>query len=189
MHIINEVKGEDYQAYLIGDVIRNISKYDPHSWFNDFNRNFTYNNSAHSKYILRQFFAGPEVKEITSEITEDLLSLFGNDWLPNNVRPSIGLQELRNEDQSSDFNSAVPPHSDHGHYYGFTIFLNKGWNVEWGGWNFILSAKENKVVMSTPPTFNTGVLIKTPCLHGACPVWDKKARRTIQIFYTFKNKK
>ncbi len=187
MYIINEVKGEDYHAYVIGDVVRNIDSYKPHSWFADFARNFNYKHDAHSQYILRQYNAGPQVQEITNEITQDLITLFGSNWIPEGVRASTGLQELINEPNSSQFRAAVPPHMDAGHFCGFTIFLNKEWKVEWGGWNYILSAKENKVIMSTSPTFNTGVLIMTPCYHGACPVWETKARRTIQIFYTYKN--
>ena len=188
MNIIKEVKGDDYHAYLLGDVIRDMDSRAPHSWYTGNYKNFTYNNKAHSKYVLRQYLAGEEVLKVTSEITEDLLSVFGNEWLPEGVRSSTGLQELKNESKDSVYNSAVPPHTDDGHFAGFTVFLNKGWNVEWGGWNYILSAKENRVIMSTPPSFNMGVLIMTPCFHGACPVWEDRARRTLQIFYTYDKK-
>jgi len=184
MHIIRELKGEDYNVFVLGDVIRSAGSIDPHDWFSDFNQNFNFKNE-HKKYRLRQYGATDQVFKVVSEITDDLKSLFGQNWMPPGVRPAIGVQELKLEENDTLFTAAVPPHIDNSHFCGLTIFLNKHWEAKWGGWNYIISEAENRVVLETVPQYNVGVLIYAPSLHGACPVWFNKSRRTLQIFYTY----
>ena len=129
----------------------------------------------HDQFIIDQYNAVPVVKEYGDRSLELIRQL--RDDVPTNVTISAGCHEIRHH---TDGIGAIPPHSDRGHYCGISVFLNREWNKDWGGWNYTYQDEEIKI---NPPKYNRAVIIIAPVLHGCTPVWQKdKVRRTIQIF-------
>ena len=156
-------------------------EYNPFSFKND-----------HTNFVLRQYKFYPEQEslrdQLCAEITEDIGKALGDpNWLPDNVRPSMGLHEqLHPDDNGVNYYSCIPPHADNGHFAAITVFLNKEWDILHGGMNVCISKDEERVVKVTPIQYNTGVLIFCPTFHCTVPVYQlNHRRRTFQIFYTY----
>ena len=168
---------------IFEDCIDGLENVQQHTWFNgEFNKQFQFQNK-YRKYNLRQY--NMTNKAVTDQVGSDIAKYID---LPKGVW-SNGLQEL----VGPDGNSAIPPHSDEGpfegvkRFGGLTIFLNNDWNVQWGGWNFLLEEETNSITKVTVPSFNIGIWIPAGLLHGAVPVYSGHVRRTLQMFYNYES--
>lgn len=129
----------------------------------------------HKHYIIDQYEATDEVIEYGKLAVDKVKSLVDN--FPERYSTSYGCHEIRHHE---DGIGAIPPHSDRGHYCGITIFLNRRWDREWGGWNYTFESDNIKI---TEPKFNRAVILLAPNLHGCTHVWERdKVRRSMQFF-------
>lgn len=188
--IVDRVRGEDYHVITLDNVIRDANQYNFHNMFGSEYNDFGFKND-HENFKLKQFqFAEGQTAirdKLLIEIEEDIGKVLGDPfWTPSDTRPSLGLHEIVHPDDSGNYYSAIPVHSDVGHYAAITIFLNRDWDISWGGMNVCLSEVEQRVVKTTPVKFNTGVLVFCPTPHCTVPVFRRdQKRRTFQIFWTY----
>lgn len=97
--------------------------------------------------------------------------------VPDEYVMKIGLHEMID-------GGFIPPHADGEYFGGLTIFLNKGWQREWGGWAM---AYDDNDISATVPEYGHGVFYRTPLQHCTSPVYERdQARRTLQIFFVTK---
>ena len=76
--------------------------------------------------------------------------------------------------------SGINWHNDQGHIYGITYYINRRWNLKFGGEFLFTDKKSNGFI---PLVGNSLVIIKTPLKHKVTPVMKPIIpRKTIQIF-------
>lgn len=183
MKLVQHAKGLDYEYCIFDNVIRNYNDLDVHQLFNDYSNEFEFKDN-HVGHKLRQYNSDARSKKIMDEIDEDVTAILGDNWIDRSkFRKSYGLHELFKSDKN-EYDGAIPPHRDVGHLAGFTCFLNRDWDLQRGGWNYIISYEEDRVII-TDPKPNRGILIFGGTLHGAMPCWNQGLkRRTLQLFWT-----
>ena len=78
--------------------------------------------------------------------------------------------------------SYIPMHNDSNYEYGCTIYLNKYWNIDWGG---LYIWKENDKLNIEKPEFNKLIINKGNTKHGTTLLNYNvpEERLTIQIFF------
>jgi hypothetical protein len=69
----------------------------------------------------------------------------------------------------------------------FILFLNRNWNVDFGGETILFNDKENSVIFSKVPRFNDGLLFDGNIWHRATSI--TKYARDIRITLMFKTEK
>jgi len=69
--------------------------------------------------------------------------------------------------------------SEHGRYGAVTIYLNRHWDIEWGG-DFLYKDLEDKVHRVTP-SYNRAVSIGA-VFHRSTEIQSKRFRKCLQIF-------
>jgi len=76
--------------------------------------------------------------------------------------------------------SGINWHNDEGHSYGITYYINRRWNMKFGG-EFLF---QDKIANGFIPLVgNSIVIIKSPLEHKVAPVMKQLIpRKTIQIF-------
>lgn len=180
MEIIEELKGPDYHVVAVDNVIEGLDQYDIESWFdNTAARNYFRFPERHNHFLLTQYDANEQVLELGKQLDRDMRNMFD---VPDNAYCSSGMHELSWHDAGV---GAIPPHTDTGHFCGVTIFLNRKWKLEWGGWNMIYSEAEDRIIRVTSPKFNSGVIVMSGTGHCAAPVFENRVRRTLQYFFTY----
>lgn len=194
MYIKETYKGPDYEAYLLGDVIKDVDQYDVNSWFDNENFFRLYRHGMASDVpeswyrhcTCSQFRLSKPVKVIASQIIDDLFELLPH-MLKDVDRKTIrseqfGLHEMEYNERYAGNHAMLPPHKDR--RPALTVFLNDNWDVIEGGYNMIMSREENRVIATTTPQFNTAMFITGETWHAAAPVWRQGyKRRTIQGFF------
>ena len=78
--------------------------------------------------------------------------------------------------------SYIPMHNDSNYEYGCTIYLNKYWNIDWGG---LYIWKEGDKLNIEKPEFNKLIINKGNTKHGTTLLNYNvpEERLTIQIFF------
>lgn len=80
--------------------------------------------------------------------------------------------------------SYIPWHSDHSWDFALTIYCNKNWDENWGGY---FAYKDNSNIACIKPEFNVATRIYTPLEHSVFTTTpDADPRVTIQIFGKYK---
>lgn len=98
--------------------------------------------------------------------------------------PVVGL-EYENYDwymiyTLGSYLSFIPWHLDEKHVRSMTIYLNKEWDRDWGG--YFMYELENEI-RAVKPTFNTGVLFTPPLPHTTTmPTINAPLRLSLQVF-------
>lgn len=106
------------------------------------------------------------------------------DYIKPHLLPVIGA-EYENFDWRmiytlGSYLSYIPWHEDLTHKRSMTIYLNKEWDKNWGG--YFMYELENEI-RAVKPTFNTGVLFTPPVLHTTTmPTIDAPLRLSLQVF-------
>jgi hypothetical protein len=161
---------------VIDDFFEDFSEQDPNDLYSasDYNKKYDFPDQ-HDHFIIDQYDGTDQVKaygEIAAQKIKELRADF-----PTNYTVSSGVHEIK---YHTDGIGGIPPHSDRGHYCGITVFINREWKRDWGGWNYTLEEDDIKL---NSPIYNRAVIIIAPILHGCTPVWLKtKVRRTMQFF-------
>ena len=76
--------------------------------------------------------------------------------------------------------SGINWHNDYGKEYGITYYINKRWNLKFGGEFLFKTEKDNGFI---PLVGNSLVIVKTPLMHKVTTVMEPlMPRKTIQIF-------
>ena len=76
--------------------------------------------------------------------------------------------------------SGINWHDDSGHQYGITYYINRRWNIKFGGEFLFTNKNVNGFI---PLVGNSMVIIKAPLKHKVTPVMKPLIpRKTIQIF-------
>ena len=76
--------------------------------------------------------------------------------------------------------SGINWHNDYGHKYGITYYINRRWNIKFGGEFLFANQHANGFI---PLTGNSLVIIKAPLKHKVSPVQKPLIpRKTIQMF-------
>jgi Rps23 Pro-64 3,4-dihydroxylase Tpa1-like proline 4-hydroxylase len=79
-----------------------------------------------------------------------------------------------------DNDSGINWHDDSGHKYGITYYINRRWNLKFGG-EFLFTDKNANGFI--PLFANSLVIIKAPLEHKVTPIMKPIVpRKTIQIF-------
>jgi Rps23 Pro-64 3,4-dihydroxylase Tpa1-like proline 4-hydroxylase len=77
-------------------------------------------------------------------------------------------------------NAGINWHTDHGHQYGITYYINRRWNSKFGGELLFRHEKQTGFI---PIVGNSLVIIKAPLDHKVVNVTKPLVpRKTIQIF-------
>jgi len=79
--------------------------------------------------------------------------------------------------------SAISCHSDEQYKFGATLYLNKFWEINWGG-IFVWKPKDSDIMKAIAPTHNTLVLNDQNEMHFVTPLayTTDNFRATIQFF-------
>jgi Rps23 Pro-64 3,4-dihydroxylase Tpa1-like proline 4-hydroxylase len=76
--------------------------------------------------------------------------------------------------------SGINWHNDYAHLYGITYYINRRWNLKFGGEFLFTNEKANGFI---PLVGNSLVIVKPPLMHKVTPVMKSIVpRKTIQIF-------
>ena len=76
--------------------------------------------------------------------------------------------------------SGINWHSDKKHKYGITYYINKNWNLKFGGEFLFINENANGFI---PLVGNSLVIVKAPLKHKVTPIMKPLIpRKTIQIF-------
>jgi hypothetical protein len=171
-----EVVYQSDKLIIIDNFFEDLDKQDPNNFYDmkNYRRKYSFP-EQHDQFIIDQYDGTDQVNaygEIAAQKIKELRADF-----PSNYTVSSGLHEIKHH---TDGIGGIPPHSDRGHYCGVTVFVNREWKREWGGWNYTLEEDDIKL---NSPTYNRAVIIIAPILHGCTPVWEKdKVRRSMQFF-------
>ena len=77
-------------------------------------------------------------------------------------------------------NAGINWHTDIGYEYGITYYINRRWNIKFGG-EFLF--KDSNSSGFIPVVGNSLVIVKPPLFHKVCNVMEPTVhRKTIQIF-------
>jgi len=100
--------------------------------------------------------------------------------LENNPFHKIKFSNFKFLIHSMKNGSGINWHDDHGHIYGITYYINRRWNLKFGGELLFQDKSSNGFI---PLVGNSVVIIKTPLQHKVTPVMKSLIpRKTIQIF-------
>ena len=100
--------------------------------------------------------------------------------LENNQFHKVKIKNFNPLIHSMDNDSGINWHDDAGHQYGITYYINRRWNLKFGG-EFLFKDKNSNGFI--PLVGNSLVIVKTPLLHKVTPVMNPLVpRKTIQIF-------
>jgi Rps23 Pro-64 3,4-dihydroxylase Tpa1-like proline 4-hydroxylase len=100
--------------------------------------------------------------------------------LENNPFHKIKFTNFRFKLHSMKDGTGVNWHSDEGHFYGVTYYINRRWNTKFGG-EFLF--KDTNSAGFIPIVGNSIVIVKVPFEHKVTPVMKPLVpRKTIQIF-------
>ncbi len=100
--------------------------------------------------------------------------------LENNPFHKIKINKYEPLIYSMKNNSGINWHSDYGHIYGVTYYINRRWNSKFGGEFLFKNEKANGFI---PLVGNSLVIIKAPLEHKVTPVMKPLVpRKTIQMF-------
>jgi Rps23 Pro-64 3,4-dihydroxylase Tpa1-like proline 4-hydroxylase len=77
--------------------------------------------------------------------------------------------------------SFIPWHDDRTHLFSITVYLNKEWNIDWGG--YFVYEDENKELKAIPPIFNNCIAFDTPLNHSVFLTnLNAPLRESLQLF-------
>jgi len=100
--------------------------------------------------------------------------------LENNPFHKIKVTDYKPLIHSMKNNSGINWHNDYRHIYGITYYINRRWNLKFGGEFLFTDEKANGFI---PLVGNSLVIIKAPLDHKVTPVMKPVVpRKTIQIF-------
>tara|TARA_R110000803_G_scaffold8979_1_gene28658 strand:+ start:1887 stop:2423 length:537 start_codon:yes stop_codon:yes gene_type:complete len=100
--------------------------------------------------------------------------------LQNNPFHKIKLQYFEPLIHSMKNGSGINWHNDDSHIYGITYYINRRWNLKFGGEFLFRDKNANGFI---PLVGNSLVIVKTPFQHKVTPVMNSLVpRKTIQIF-------
>jgi len=100
--------------------------------------------------------------------------------LENNFFHKIKIKNYKPLIHSMTKGSGINWHDDHGHVYGITYYINRRWNMKFGG-EFLFRDKNTNGFI--PLVGNSIVIVKAPLDHKVTPVMEPLVpRKTIQIF-------
>ena len=100
--------------------------------------------------------------------------------LENNPFCKIKFTNFKPLIHSMKDGSGINWHDDHGHIYGITYYINRRWNLKFGGEFLFTDEKANGFI---PLVGNSLIIIKSPFKHKVTPVMKSIVpRKTIQIF-------
>ena len=107
--------------------------------------------------------------------------------LENNPFHKIKFSNFKPLIHSMSDGSGINWHNDDRHIYGITYYINRRWNIKFGG-EFLFKDKIANGFI--PLVGNSVVIVKAPLEHKVTPVMDSLVpRKTIQIFISNKLKK
>tara|TARA_R110000803_G_scaffold15046_1_gene41840 strand:- start:926 stop:1462 length:537 start_codon:yes stop_codon:yes gene_type:complete len=100
--------------------------------------------------------------------------------LENNPFHKVKIKNFKPLIHSMNDASGINWHDDSGHQYGITYYINRRWNLKFGG-EFLFTDKNANGFI---PLFgNSLVIIKAPLEHKVTPIMKPIVpRKTIQIF-------
>lgn len=105
--------------------------------------------------------------------------------LENNPFYKIKITDYAPLIHSMKDNSGINWHNDWGHIYGITYYINRRWNIKFGGEFLFTDEKANGFI---PLVGNSLVIIKAPLNHKVTPVMKPVVpRKTIQLFISKEN--
>ena len=135
------------------------------------------------KELLIGFKKSPERSDLTPEyIPLKKLSILLNTNPFHKINQKIEKFVLH----SMRDNSGINWHGDNNHKYGITYYINRRWNLKFGGEFLFTDEKSNGFI---PLVGNSLVIIKAPFNHKVTPVMNPLVpRKTIQIFITKEKK-
>ena len=100
--------------------------------------------------------------------------------LENNPFYKVKIKKFKPLIHSMNNGSGINWHDDHGHLYGITYYINRRWNIKFGGEFLFTNENGNGFI---PLVGNSLVIIKAPLSHKVAPVMHPTVpRKTIQIF-------
>ena len=100
--------------------------------------------------------------------------------LENNSFHKVKIKNYIPQIFSMKDGSGINWHNDTGHDYGITYYINRRWNMKFGG-EFLFSNEFSNGFI--PLVGNSIVILKTPLEHKVSPVQQPTVpRKTIQIF-------
>ena len=100
--------------------------------------------------------------------------------LENNPFHKVKIKKWQPLIHSMKEGSGINWHNDEGHTYGITYYINKRWDVKFGGEFLFMHEHSNGFI---PLVGNSIVIIKAPLCHKVAPVMNPLVpRKTIQIF-------
>ena len=106
--------------------------------------------------------------------------------LENNSFHKTKIKKFKPLIYSMSNESGINWHDDSGHLYGITYYINRRWNVKFGGEFLFMNKNANGFI---PLVGNSLVIIKAPLMHKVTPVMKSTIpRKTIQIFINEKKK-
>ena len=158
------------------------------------------------KKVLREEVLESVLIELSENIEEDVWGSNRRFWNPRLLSNNLGtvsvktisdklkikvLDSLKNILPKSnnivvqmyvwDTNSGISIHDDSSHVFAATVYLNKTWDANFGGWFIWQEKDEWKVLL---PEYNTLVLNDEKQNHTVTPISHQipEARYTLQIF-------
>jgi Rps23 Pro-64 3,4-dihydroxylase Tpa1-like proline 4-hydroxylase len=100
--------------------------------------------------------------------------------LENNIFHRIKFTKFKPLIHSMKDGSGINWHNDYGYIYGITYYINRRWNLKFGGEFLFTHEKANGFI---PLVGNSIVIIKSPLEHKVTPIMKPIIpRKTIQIF-------
>ncbi len=105
--------------------------------------------------------------------------------LENNPFHKIKITDYKPLVHSMKDNAGINWHDDTGHVYGITYYINRRWNLKFGGEFLFRDENANGFI---PLVGNSLVIVKVPLEHKVTPVMKSIIpRKTIQIFIDKEN--
>jgi Rps23 Pro-64 3,4-dihydroxylase Tpa1-like proline 4-hydroxylase len=105
--------------------------------------------------------------------------------LENNPFHKVKIENFKPSIHSMKDGTGINWHNDYGHIYGITYYINRRWNLKFGG-EFLFKDKNANGFI--PLVGNSIVIIKAPLDHKVTPVMKPLVpRKTIQIFINKEN--
>ena len=100
--------------------------------------------------------------------------------LENNLFHKIKIKNFKPLIHSMEDGSGINWHDDGIHKYGITYYINRRWNMKFGGEFLFIHESSNGFI---PLVGNSVVIVKVPLEHKVTPVMKPLVpRKTIQIF-------
>jgi Rps23 Pro-64 3,4-dihydroxylase Tpa1-like proline 4-hydroxylase len=105
--------------------------------------------------------------------------------LENNPFHKIKIKKFKPLIHSMKNKCGINWHNDMNHKYGITYYINRRWNLKFGGEFLFTSENANGFI---PLVGNSLVIIKAPLMHKVTPVMKPLVpRKTIQLFIEGEN--